>query len=252
MLACQLAESRASQHIPPPPPCSPGEKLPAHSGRLASPQLGSHPPLWLSPASLHTHRMHPTPAEPAAQHHSPSGRALWPRSTRASPAQQQEVCLHCSVQVPVPPALRKCSFTSEQAGWACPPSESTALLLRKPPSTVRPWEELHGQGAPVKALPGHRKYAYTTVCTCQSRQPMGRAPLSWSELARPAHLKEVLHSHWSKPPSIISHWEELCGSGALGQALSSHGECTSTTKKKNTRKMKKLRPLPVKTIGELT
>ena len=96
MLTCQLAESRASQHILPPPPhmCLAKSHLPSIEG--------NQPPPWLSLAQpAHTQdvphycgaslpnlpalRKHSTPAEQAAQHRPPSGRAPWLRSTRASP-----------------------------------------------------------------------------------------------------------------------------------------------------------------------
>lgn len=70
---------------------------------------GSH----LHPPTL---RKHFTSAKKASQHCPPLGRATWPKSIRARPPQQGEVYLHCSAYLPVPTALRKCSFALEEEG----------------------------------------------------------------------------------------------------------------------------------------
>ena len=93
-------------------------KCPTAQGILAGPSWQQEVPLCRGvtrPAPT-TLRKRPNAQEQATQHHLPSGRAPRPRSTRASPARPQEVCLHCNVHLPVLPALRKCSFALEQAG----------------------------------------------------------------------------------------------------------------------------------------
>ena len=116
MLAFQLAESRASQNIPPPPPHVHLARSCLPSLRTGLTTLRKLPTTAAFPGWYPTHRKSPTPVEQAAQHHLPLGRASWPRSTRASPARPQKVRFQLTAHLQVLPNLGKCSFASEPAG----------------------------------------------------------------------------------------------------------------------------------------
>ena len=87
-----------------------------------------------------------------------------------------------------PPLELSWSWPALPTLWRCyPPTEQLH-------STAHPLEELCSPGAQGQALPSHRKSASIMVQTCQSRLPLGSAPLSWSEPESPTHPWEALHS----------------------------------------------------------
>ena len=81
-----------------------------HPGGLASPLVGSQPLPGLSPASSNCPQEVLHSCGAIAKYCLSSGRALQPRSTRGSPTQPREGCLHLRADLPVRTTLGKCSF----------------------------------------------------------------------------------------------------------------------------------------------
>ena len=120
-----------------------------------------------------------------------------------------------------------------------------------------PWEANYCTGTPWPGLPSHGKHPCCLVHPGKPFPALGNAPLPQSDLASPArcrkctpmrsdpaiptHPQEAPLCCRARPPSTTHSQEELRGPGAPGKALPGHGECTSTSEKKNTGKMKKLR-----------
>ena len=121
--------------------------------------------------------------EAAAQHHSPSGRALWPRSTGARPAQPQEVYLHsrCRPASPIHPqevlhcfkvsqlalpTLGKHCTPAEQATQHCLPSERAPMCRSTRVNPARSQEERHHQGAVLPMPPALWKSSFVSEEPC--------------------------------------------------------------------------------------
>ena len=130
-----------------------------------------------------------------------------------------------------------------RATWLAPPAlRRHCSPVEQQPSIACPREELCGPGAPRQALPIHGKGASITVRTCQSHPPLGSTLLPRSDPASPTRLWKMPRCLKEGPPTLPALRKHL--TAAPGQILPGHGECTSTTKKKNTSKMKKLRTIP--------
>ena len=123
----------------------------------------------------------------------------------ANPTHPQKVLLCLRVTWLAPCILRKHSTTLEQAGQHCLHSGSAQLPRSVPASPA-----------------------------CLQKHP-----LLWSDPASPTHPWEKHHCLKTDQPTLPALGKHSLA--APEQTLSSHRECTSTTKKKNTIKMKNLR-----------
>lgn len=185
-----------------------------------------------------------------AQHHQPPGRALWPRSTRARPAGQQEVCLHrgapassgCPGEVLL--CLPAACLATPALGRCCTPMEQL-------PITACPLEELHSPEMPEQALPS-----------------TGRLPPSWCGPASPTFPQEVLLCFTvtllappppsgnallpqRRPANTASPWETL-HSNARANTARPRRVHLHQEKENNKQDEEAQKPFPVKPTGELT
>ena len=171
-LARQLAESRASQCISPPPSH-------AHLAR-------SHLPSWWT--GLNTLGKPPT--------------------TEAFPGQSactQEVSHSCRASCPVLLALGKSSAAQEHQDKPCPATGSAPTLQCTPASPTCPWEVLLCLRVNWLALPDLGKRCTPMEQASWHHQPSGRALKPRSARASPARPRELsfhCSAHLPVPPTL--------------------------------------------------
>ena len=154
----------------------------------------------------------------------PSGSAPLPGSEPGRPACPLEVLHFCGACWPALPDLRKSSEAQEHKGKPCLATGSAPPLRCTPASHTHPWEVLLCLRVTLLAPP-----------------TLGKHPLprSGSDMASLAHT-------WEKP-CCFKEGQKTTPSlrnpspAASVQTMQGHRECTFSTKKKNTNKMKKLR-----------